>query len=78
MRRSNGTPTARNSGPVMPQAMVSSRLSAPTPTIRSMKMRLPVTRVCTSSSTWRVSANAFLTFRSKPAGRSAFTPPTRP
>ena len=62
----------------MPHAMVSSRLSAPTPTIRSMKIRLLVTRVWTSSSTCRVSANAFLTLRSNPAGRSAFTPPTRP
>ena len=62
----------------MPHATISAADSAPTPTIRSMKIRLAVTRVWTSSRTWRTSPKAFLTFKSKPAGRSAFTPPTRP
>src|SRR5712691_9135354 len=61
----------------MPQAMLSSAERAPTPTMRSMKMRLPVMRVWTSFSTCRTSAKALRTLMPKPSGRSALTPPTR-
>jgi len=63
---------------VIAYAIVSSRLSAPTLTMRSMKMRLPVRRRWTSSRTSRVSLNALAVRSVKPLGRSALTPPTRP
>src|SRR3990167_4709982 len=48
------------------------------PSIRSMKIRLPVSSRWTSSRTSRVCLRAWRTFSAKPAGRSALTPPTRP
>ena len=63
---------------MIPYAIASSFESAPTPTMRSMKMRLPVRGCAPLSRTWRVSAKAFGTLSRNPAGRSAFTPPTRP
>src|SRR5206468_12444637 len=46
--------------------------------MRSMKMRLPVSRRCTSSRTSRVCLNACSVLSANPSGRSALTPPTRP
>ena len=76
-RKSQSTPLARRGGPVTPRPIASCRLSSPTPLVRLMKIRLPVSRFSYSSI---FSGSAFRKARTRPkksSGGSNETPPIR-